>query len=104
MVPSLYSVRAPETKWEYNNFAYGMAGLLVQKISGRHFDVAIQQSGQPAKNELLADPPVRSAQRGSPITITFQGDGGSIDRLVVEAGGVAEQRPAANSSERRSTD
>ena len=33
MTSALYSVRAPETKWEYNNFAYGAAGLLVQKIS-----------------------------------------------------------------------
>lgn len=38
MVGSLYSVRAPETKWEYNNFAYGMAGLLIQKISGVEYE------------------------------------------------------------------
>ena len=38
MVASLYSVRAPETKWEYNNYAYGMAGLLVQKISGQEYE------------------------------------------------------------------
>ena len=31
-------VRAPETKWEYNNFAYGTAGLLVQKISGVEYE------------------------------------------------------------------
>ncbi len=31
-------VRAPETKWEYNNFAYGTAGLLVQKISGTEYE------------------------------------------------------------------
>lgn len=30
--------RAPETKWEYNNFAYGTAGLLVQKISGVEYE------------------------------------------------------------------
>ena len=35
---ALYSVRAPETKWEYNNFAYGTAGLLVQKISGIEYE------------------------------------------------------------------
>ena len=28
----------PETKWEYNNFAYGTAGLLVQKISGVEYE------------------------------------------------------------------
>ena len=38
MVGTLYSVRPPETKWEYNNFAYGMAGLLVQKISGVEYE------------------------------------------------------------------
>ena len=38
MVATLYSVRAPETKWEYNNWAYGMAGLLVQKISGQEYE------------------------------------------------------------------
>jgi CubicO group peptidase (beta-lactamase class C family) len=38
MVSSLYSIRAPETKWEYNNFAYGMAGLLVQKVSGEEYE------------------------------------------------------------------
>ena len=38
MVAGLYSVRPPETKWEYNNWAYGMAGLLVQKISGEEYE------------------------------------------------------------------
>jgi serine-type D-Ala-D-Ala carboxypeptidase/endopeptidase len=38
MVSGLYSIRAPETKWEYNNYAYGMAGLLVQKISGDEYE------------------------------------------------------------------
>lgn len=35
---ALTPVRAPETKWEYNNFAYGTAGLLVQKISGVEYE------------------------------------------------------------------
>jgi len=38
MVAGLYSIRPPETKWEYNNWAYGMAGLLVQKISGEEYE------------------------------------------------------------------
>src|SRR6476620_1696537 len=38
MTASLSSVRAPETRWEYNNFAYGTAGLLVQKISGIEYE------------------------------------------------------------------
>ena len=48
--------------------------------------LAIQQNGQPAINELLAETPVRFFQRGSNVTITFEGDGGRIDRLVLEAG------------------
>jgi CubicO group peptidase (beta-lactamase class C family) len=38
MVSDLYSIRAPEARWEYNNFAYGMAGLLVEKISGVEYE------------------------------------------------------------------
>jgi len=66
--------------------SYDLApGTIVISRVGRA--LAIQQNDQPAKNELLAQTPVRFVQPGSPITITFQGDGGSIDRLVVEAGG-----------------
>ena len=38
MVSGLYSVRAPEAKWEYNNYAFGMAGLLVEKISESEYE------------------------------------------------------------------
>ena len=38
LTSALYSVRPPETKWEYNNFAYGTAGLLVQRISGVEYE------------------------------------------------------------------
>ena len=34
----LYSIRAPGVKWEYNNYAYAMAGLLVEKISGMDYE------------------------------------------------------------------
>jgi CubicO group peptidase (beta-lactamase class C family) len=40
---SLYSIRAPETKWEYNNFAYATAGLLAEKISGLEYEAYIAQ-------------------------------------------------------------
>ena len=60
-------------------------GTIVISRVGRA--LAIQQNGQPAKNELLAETPVRFIQRGSNVTITFEGDGGSIDRVVLEAGG-----------------
>jgi len=38
MTSSLYSIRAPEEKYEYNNYAYGMAGLLIEKISGKEYE------------------------------------------------------------------
>ena len=38
LTAKLYSIRAPEVKWEYNNYAYGMAGLLVEKISGMDYE------------------------------------------------------------------
>jgi len=38
MVSGLYSIRAPEEKYEYNNFAYGMAGLMLEKISGQDYE------------------------------------------------------------------
>ena len=49
--------------------------------------LAAQQDGESAKNELLAQTPERFLVRGSTFTMTFQGDGGRIDRLVLEAGG-----------------
>jgi D-alanyl-D-alanine-carboxypeptidase/D-alanyl-D-alanine-endopeptidase len=65
-------------------YELGPASLVVGRV-GRA--LAIQQNGQPAKNELLAETPVRFGQRGSKTTFTFEGEGGRIDRLVVEAGG-----------------
>jgi CubicO group peptidase (beta-lactamase class C family) len=38
VVPELYSIRAPETKFEYNNYGYGLAGLLLEKISGLEYE------------------------------------------------------------------
>jgi CubicO group peptidase (beta-lactamase class C family) len=65
-------------------YELGPARLVVSRV-GRA--LAIQQNGQPAKNELLAETPVRFVQRGSKVTFTFDGEGGRIDRLVVESGG-----------------
>lgn len=59
-------------------------GNIVISRAGRA--LAIQQNGQPAKNELLAETPVRFFQRGSNITLTFEGDGGTIDRIVWAVG------------------
>ncbi len=65
-------------------YELGQGTLVVTRV-GRA--LAIQQNNQPAINELLAETPVRFFQRGSSATITFEGDGGRIERLVVEAGG-----------------
>ena len=65
-------------------YEVGPTTLVVSRV-GRA--LALQQGGQPAINELLAETPVRFFQRGSNTIITFEGDGGSIDRLVVDAGG-----------------
>jgi len=44
MAAGLYSIRAPEKKWEYNNYAYGMAGLLVEKISGKEYEAYMMEN------------------------------------------------------------
>jgi len=62
----------------------GRAAFVVSRV-GRA--LALQQNNQSAVNELLAETPARFFQRGSNVTITFEGDGGAIDRLVVESGG-----------------
>jgi len=60
-------------------------GTIVVSRVGRA--LAVQQNGQTAKNELLAETPERFLMRGSTVKVTFQGDAGSIDRLVLEVGG-----------------
>jgi hypothetical protein len=64
-------------------YELGPASLVVSRV-GR--GLALQQNGQSAINELLAETPTRFFQRGSNIAFTFEGDSGRIDRLVVEAG------------------
>src|SRR5262249_6448142 len=65
-------------------YELGQGTIVVSRL-GRI--LAIQQFNQPAINELLAETPVRFFQRGSNATFTFEGDGGRIERLIVEAGG-----------------
>jgi len=60
-------------------------GTIVVSRVGRA--LAVQQNGQTAKNELLAETPERFLMRGSTVKVTFQGDAGSIDRLVLDVGG-----------------
>ena len=65
-------------------YEVGPATLVVSRVGKA---LALQQGGQPAINELLAETPTKFFQKGSNTTFTFEGDGGSIDRLVVDAGG-----------------
>ncbi|MEP6496012.1 MAG: serine hydrolase domain-containing protein [bacterium] len=65
-------------------YELGQGTMVVSRV-GRA--LALQQNGQPAINELLAETPVRFLLRGSTATVSFEGDGGKIDRVVVEAGG-----------------
>jgi CubicO group peptidase (beta-lactamase class C family) len=65
-------------------YELGRATLVVSRV-GRA--LALQQSNQAAINELLAETPTRFFQRGSTATITFEGDGGTVERLVLESGG-----------------
>jgi CubicO group peptidase (beta-lactamase class C family) len=64
-------------------YELGQASIVVNRV-GRA--LTVQQNGQSAINELLAETPVRFFQRGSNVAFTFEGDSGRIDRLVVEAG------------------
>lgn len=75
-------------------YELGRGAIVVSRV-GRA--LAIQQNGQPAINELLAETPVRFVERGSNVRITFEGDGGRIDRLVVTS--VAQSRTATRRKE-----
>jgi D-alanyl-D-alanine-carboxypeptidase/D-alanyl-D-alanine-endopeptidase len=66
------------------SYDFGEGTIVISRV-GR--GLAIQQKGEAAKNELLAETPVRFVQRGSNFVVTFKGDGSRIDRLVLEAGG-----------------
>ncbi len=79
----LYSIRAPEVKWEYNNFAYGTAGLLVQEISGQEYEEYILEHilkpigvttphpvyPSPDMVELMALPYSAGGSRGEPTPV-----------------------------------
>jgi len=79
----LYSIRAPETKWEYNNYAYGTAGLLVQKISGQEYEeymvehilkplgVTTPHPAYPSPDmvEMMALPYSAGGSRGTPTPV-----------------------------------
>jgi serine-type D-Ala-D-Ala carboxypeptidase/endopeptidase len=43
LIPELYSIRPPEAKFEYNNYGYGLAGLLLERISGLQYEKYITE-------------------------------------------------------------
>ena len=61
----------------------GRASFVVSRVGK---GLALQQNGQAAINELLAETPTRFLLRGSNVKITFEGDSSSVDRLVLEVG------------------
>lgn len=79
----LYSIRAPETKWEYNNYAYGTAGLLVQEISDQEYEEYIVEHilkplgvttahpayPSPEMVEMMALPYSAGGSRGTPTAV-----------------------------------
>ena len=71
-------------------YALGPVSLIVSRV-GRA--LAVQQSNQSAINELVAASPASFYMKGSNFMITFEGDSGSVDRLVLQAGA---QRLTAN--------
>jgi hypothetical protein len=77
------AIKGTETRWEYNNFAYGMAGLIVEKASGKSYEqyvvdqirkplgVAIEHPVQPnaAMIELMALPYMPGGASGKPTPV-----------------------------------
>jgi CubicO group peptidase (beta-lactamase class C family) len=64
-------------------YTFGPVTFVVTRV-GRA--LALQQNGQAAINELLAETPTRFVLRGSSFIISFEGDSGRVDRLVIDAG------------------
>jgi CubicO group peptidase (beta-lactamase class C family) len=64
-------------------YEVGPASLIVSRVGKA---LAIQQNGQSAKSELLAETPSRFVQRGTKNTFTFEGEGGKVDRVIVQIG------------------
>ncbi|MFN0179162.1 MAG: serine hydrolase [Gemmatimonadales bacterium] len=75
MVSGLYSVRAPETKWEYNNFAYGMAGLLVEKISGMEYEKYIAENILKPLGVTTSNPVYPSAEMVELMALPYSAGG-----------------------------
>lgn len=83
MVSGLYSVRAPEAKWEYNNFAYGLAGLLIEKVSGVEYE------------RYLLDNVLTPLGVTTPHPVYPSADMVELMALPYEAGGAGKPKPVS---------
>ena len=79
MTAALSSVRAPETRWEYNNFAYGTAGLLVQKISGIEYEKYMVDNVLKPLGVTTAHPVYPSPEMVERIALPYRA-GGSLGK------------------------
>jgi CubicO group peptidase (beta-lactamase class C family) len=77
MVDGLYSIRAPETKWEYNNYAYGMAGLLIEKISGLEYEKYMVEHVLKPLGVTTANPVYPSADMVERMALPYNAGGAS---------------------------
>jgi CubicO group peptidase (beta-lactamase class C family) len=85
MAAGMYSIRPPETKWEYNNWGIGLAGLLVEKVSGQSYEQYMVEhvlkpigvttphpvNPSPDMVEVMALPYLPGAGRGKPQPAEF---------------------------------
>ena len=62
----------------------GRAAITVSRVGKA---LAFQQGNQSTITELIPATATRFFLRGSNIAVSFEGDAGNIERLVVEAGG-----------------
>jgi CubicO group peptidase (beta-lactamase class C family) len=75
LTSALYSIRPVETKWEYNNFAYGMAGLLVEKISGMDYQKYLVEKVLKPLGVTTPSPVVPSAEMVELMALPYQPGG-----------------------------
>ena len=65
MTKKLKSIRPVEEQYEYNNFAYGMVGLLVEEISGMSYEDYVVE-------KILAPLGVKTAHRIEPTAVMVE--------------------------------
>lgn len=74
LVAGLYSIRAPELKYEYNNAAYAMAGLLVEKISATEYERYVVERVLQPLGVTTAHPIYPSAEMVELMALPYERD------------------------------